>query len=176
MILRRAGWRVASFLAVLCIAAVTAPFITGAEPPDEGECPAISPRGPDGKPETDATALIIKEGMRVDSEGLMALQTLLPREIWRHRESFFFEGMLMEIGPCHRRYPSPQFYEAATTLHAGKASLDERGNLEHFVAGSKAGTRVVSGCYHIQNVNSLHARYKRFMKPLSGPVTKNLSG
>ncbi|WPZ23513.1 hypothetical protein T7987_17530 (plasmid) [Sulfitobacter faviae] len=44
------------------------------------------------------------------------------------------------------------------------------------MAGSKAGTRVVSGCYHIQNVNSLHARYKRFMKPLGGPVTKNLSG
>jgi hypothetical protein len=106
-----------------------------AEPPDEGECPAISPRGPDGKPEPDATPLIIKQGMRVDSEGLMALETLLPREIWRHRKSFFFEGMLMEIGPCHRRYPWPQFYEEATARHAEKVSLDEKGNLEHFIAG-----------------------------------------
>ena len=60
----------------------------------------------------------------MDSEGLMALQTLLPREVWRHRESFFFEGMLMEIGPCHRRYPWPEFYQAATAQHADGVSLD----------------------------------------------------
>ena len=135
MISRRPGWRIPLALTALCCAALGAPFFSLAEPPDEGECPAISPRGPDGKPEPDATPLIIKEGMRVDSEGLMALETLLPREIWRHRESFFFEGMLMEIGPCHRRYPSPQFYQAATALHAEKVSLDPKGNLEHFVAG-----------------------------------------
>lgn len=48
--------------------------------------------------------------------------------------------------------------------------------LKHVVVGSKAGTRVNSGCYHIQNVNSLHARYKRFIKPFCGPATKNLDG
>ncbi|SDU30155.1 hypothetical protein SAMN05428979_2840 [Stappia sp. ES.058] len=48
--------------------------------------------------------------------------------------------------------------------------------LEHFVVGSKPGTRVVAGCYHIQNVNSLRARYGRFIKPFCGPATKNLNG
>ena len=48
--------------------------------------------------------------------------------------------------------------------------------LEQFVVGSKPGTRVAAGCYHIQNVNSLHARYGRFIKPFCGPATKNLNG
>ena len=30
---------------------------------------------------------------------------LLPPEIWRNREQFFHDGMRLEIGPCHRRYP-----------------------------------------------------------------------
>ena len=36
--------------------------------------------------------------------------------------------------------------------------------------------RVAAGCYHIQNVNSLHARYDNFIKPFCGPATKNLNG
>ncbi len=51
----------------------------------------------------------------------------------------------------------------------GYKSLAAGRSLEHFVVGSKPGTRVASGCYHIQNVNSLHARYKRFIKPFCGP-------
>ncbi|MBP0483637.1 IS1595 family transposase [Sagittula salina] len=58
----------------------------------------------------------------------------------------------------------------------GYKNVAAAGGLEHFVLGSKPGTRVASGCYHIQNVNSLHARYKRFIKPFCGPATKNLSG
>lgn len=50
------------------------------------------------------------------------------------------------------------------------------GGIEHFVVGSKPGTRVPGGCYHIQNVNSLHARNNEFIKPLFGPATKNLNG
>ncbi|WP_157733641.1 IS1595 family transposase [Antarctobacter heliothermus] len=50
------------------------------------------------------------------------------------------------------------------------------GGIEHFVVGSKLGIRVDAGCYHIQNVNSLHARYKKFIKPFCGPATKNLNG
>ncbi|HIG00318.1 MAG TPA: DUF1329 domain-containing protein [Myxococcales bacterium] len=106
-----------------------------AAPPDEGECPSISPRGPDGRPDTDATPMIVKEGMKVSAEGLLALQTLLPREVWRHRESFFFEGMLMEIGPCHRRYPLPRFFLEATDKHAAGVVLDDEGNLSNYVAG-----------------------------------------
>lgn len=47
---------------------------------------------------------------------------------------------------------------------------------EHFVVGSKRGTRVAAGCYRIQNVNSLHARYGKFIEPFCGPATKNLNG
>ncbi len=39
--------------------------------------------------------------------------------------------------------------------------------------GSERGTRVAAGWYHIQNVNSLHTRYERFIKPFCGPATKN---
>jgi transposase-like protein len=58
----------------------------------------------------------------------------------------------------------------------GYKNLAVARGLEHFVVGSKPGTRVASGCYHIQNVNSLHARYKRFIRPFCGPATKNLNG
>ncbi|MGR3564685.1 MAG: IS1595 family transposase [Heliomarina sp.] len=58
----------------------------------------------------------------------------------------------------------------------GYKNVAAAGGLEHFVVGSKPGTRVASDCYHIQNVNSLHASYKRFIKPFCGPATKNLSG
>ncbi|WP_201151593.1 hypothetical protein [Rhodovulum sulfidophilum] len=40
----------------------------------------------------------------------------------------------------------------------GYMNLAAEASLEHFVVGSKPGTRVAAGCYHIQNVNSLHAR------------------
>ncbi|BBU59552.1 MULTISPECIES: hypothetical protein [Rhodobacterales] len=43
------------------------------------------------------------------------------------------------------------------------------------MVGTKPGTRVTAGSYHIQNVNSLHARYDKFIKPLCGPATKNLN-
>lgn len=58
----------------------------------------------------------------------------------------------------------------------GYSALAAKAGIEHFVVGSKAGTRVAAGCYHIQNVNSLHARYGEFIKPFRGPATKNLSG
>lgn len=58
----------------------------------------------------------------------------------------------------------------------GYMNLAAAVGLEHFVVGSKPGTRVAAGCYHIQNVNSLHARYKRSIKPFCGPATKNLNG
>ena len=48
--------------------------------------------------------------------------------------------------------------------------------LQHFVVGSKPGTRVAAGCYQIQNVNSPHARYEQYIRPLCGPAKKNLNG
>ena len=56
----------------------------------------------------------------------------------------------------------------------GYKNLAAAVGLDHFVVRSKPGTRVAAGCYHIQNVNSLHARYGRFIRPFCGPATKNL--
>ncbi|MGB3796026.1 MAG: IS1595 family transposase [Alteraurantiacibacter sp.] len=58
----------------------------------------------------------------------------------------------------------------------GYKDLAAARGLEHVVVGSKPGTRVAAGCYHIQNVNSLHARYGKFIEPFCGPATKNLNG
>lgn len=59
---------------------------------------------------------------------------------------------------------------------SGYASLAAKGGIEHVVVGRKPGTRIAAGCYHIQTVNSLHARYEAFIKPFCGPATKNLNG
>ncbi|AML52807.1 hypothetical protein [Falsihalocynthiibacter arcticus] len=40
----------------------------------------------------------------------------------------------------------------------------QRGD-EHFVIGSKLGKRIAAGNHHIQNVNSLHAHYDKFIRP-----------
>ncbi len=58
----------------------------------------------------------------------------------------------------------------------GYANFSAQRGIEHLVVGSKAGTRVTAECYHIQNVNSLHAHYSRFIKPFCGPATKYLAG
>lgn len=56
------------------------------------------------------------------------------------------------------------------------AKVAAQRGVEHFVVGSKPGTRVAAGSHHIQNVNSLHARYDKFIRPFCGPATKNLNG
>jgi hypothetical protein len=79
-------------------------------------------------------------------------------------------GVLLSSGRSPRR----------TVLYsdggAGYKNLAVARRLEHFVVGSKPGTRVAAGCYHIQNVNPLHARYNNFIRPFCGPATKNLNG
>ncbi|WP_148275590.1 hypothetical protein L0Z66_06905 [Phaeobacter sp. BS34] len=57
----------------------------------------------------------------------------------------------------------------------GYKDLAAARDLEHFVVGSRPGTPVAAGCYHIQNVNSLHARYGKFIEPFCQPTTKNLN-
>lgn len=59
---------------------------------------------------------------------------------------------------------------------SGYAKLAASSGIEHCVVGSKSGTRVAAGCYHIQTVNSLHAGYNEFISQFSGPATKNLNG
>ncbi len=119
--------------ALLPLAVFFLASVARAAPPDEGECPTLS--GSDSEISPDATPLILKPGMRIDHQGVLALQSLMPPEVWRHRDVFFFEGMLMEIGPCHRRYPVPDFYQKATDALSGQVSLDKKGNLENYSAG-----------------------------------------
>jgi hypothetical protein len=77
---------------------------------------------PGATAQSDAVPTPIREGMLLRFDDMLALRSLLPVEVWRHREQFFFEGMQMTIGPCHRRYPVPSFYTDATAaLRGGNA-------------------------------------------------------
>jgi hypothetical protein len=102
--------------------------------PSEGACPRIG-GGEGGAAAEDASGELLKEGSRVGLGDLMRLQRLIPEEVWQHRDVFFHEGMQLEIGPCHRRYSFPSFYEKATAAHAGTATLDDDGNLSGYEAG-----------------------------------------
>ena len=119
--------------AVLALLAVTS-GPARAEPPPEDQCPTLSGI-PGAGPADDATPITIREGMVLGYEDILLLGKLLPVEVWRNREAFFHDGMRMEIGPCHRRYPTPVFYDEATRVFGGKARVDEAGNLEGYVAG-----------------------------------------
>lgn len=118
-----------SLLLPLAFAAVPAEAV----PPAEGDCPVISAGDDDG---TGAdTGIQLEEGMVLSLDNLIALRSLLPPEVWNWREAFFFEGMRMELGPCHRRYPTAPFYSHATLRHWEKVRLDDDGNLHDYVAG-----------------------------------------
>ena len=114
------------------IQADDAPVFAGLPP--EGKCPDFT--GAAGDPDAiDAGEPLVAEGQTLLLDDLLALAQLLPEEVWTHRESFFFEGMQMEIGSCHRRYPVAAFYADATASFAGRSRLDEKGNLHDYVAG-----------------------------------------
>jgi len=120
--------------AALLALALAATVPARADLPPEDQCPTLSGI-PGGGPAEDAAPVRIKEGMLLTYQDLLLLGKLLPAEVWRNRDHFFHEGMRMEIGPCHRRYPVAGFYEAATKRFAGQARVDERGNLEGYTAG-----------------------------------------
>lgn len=110
------------------------PSLSG-EPPDEGDCPTVSATPEEQRHGLDAAPIAVKEGMFLDQESLLVLRRLLPAEIWRHREAFFFEGMRMQVGYCHRRYRDAPFYQKATERFRGRAQLDDAGNLRNYTAG-----------------------------------------
>ena len=121
------------WLATLLAGAALASPAAGAPPP-EGTCPAISAQPGAGVAE-DASPTRLPEGALLLHDDLLALRHLLPEEVWQLRHAFFYDGMRLEIGPCHRRYPTADFYAAATERFAGKARLDADGNLHDYVAG-----------------------------------------
>jgi len=124
--------RLVACLPLLALLALQGPAAAG--PPPEGTCPRVSAGGP-GRSDQDASGVKLEEGRLVRAGDLRLLQQLLPEEIWSHRRAFFHEGMALEIGPCHRRYPVPAFFEDATRAHAAGVRLDDEGNLEGYQAG-----------------------------------------
>jgi hypothetical protein len=105
-----------------------------AAPPPENRCPSRS-GGVGTTPQDDAVPTLLREGMVLSYDEMLSLRGLIPPELWRNREQFFFEGMRLEVGPCHRRYPVPSFVSDATAEFAGRAEIDEDGNLRRYVAG-----------------------------------------
>jgi hypothetical protein len=110
------------------------PAAASAAPPPEGRCPARNAAAGE-PPEVDSSGLLVEEGAQLSLEQLLRLKQLLPREIFTYRDLFFYEGMRMEIGACHRRYSPAPFYAEASETFAGRARLDEDGNLLDYTAG-----------------------------------------
>lgn len=126
------GLRLVSLAALASVCLLAAGAF--AEPPPEGRCPDVGGgTGPDER--GDGGRPLLQEGDVLRLENLLALAQLFPDEVWSFREAFFYEGMRMEIGHCHRRYPVADFYRDGTARFAGKPQLDEDGNLEGYRAG-----------------------------------------
>lgn len=123
--------RLLALAAALCAAAPDA--ASASSLPVEGACPAVTGAGAAGS--DDATGIPLREGTVVALGDLLLIRELLPPEIWKYRDTFFYEGMRLEIGPCFRRYPAGEWYDAATAANAGKARVDDKGNLRDHVAG-----------------------------------------
>ena len=121
-------------LAILPALAWIGSAIAGAsELPPENQCPTYAGATGSGTPQV--RPALIREGMVLAQADMLRLASLLPAEVWRHRQAFFGEGMRMEVGPCHRRYPQPHFYRLATEQFAGQAHLDADGSLAGYSAG-----------------------------------------
>lgn len=129
------GSRLSRALGALCAACTLGTAgAASAELPPEDQCPSLSGI-PGGALAEDAAPFRLREGMLLGYEDILLLGKLLPVEVWRNREAFFHDGMRMEIGPCHRRYPIPTFFQEATRRFGGRATVDAAGNLEGHVAG-----------------------------------------
>jgi len=118
---------------VRCIVLLALALPARAEPPPEGRCPSVGSAG--DRRVSDAVPVRLEEGMRLGYDHLLSLRSLLPDEIWQNRHVFFYPGMQMVIGSCHRRYPVPKFFSEATERFSKNVSLDEQGNLIGYVAG-----------------------------------------
>jgi len=126
MVLLRAGSALAFGLCAFAAAS--------SELPPAGRCPGDAPAtGPTA--EIDASRSPLRTGSVIEHEDLPSLRGLLPSEVWQHRDVFFFEGMRLTIGACHRRYASSRSYAAASARDAAHARLDEAGNLIDHIAG-----------------------------------------
>ncbi|MDH5307469.1 MAG: DUF1329 domain-containing protein, partial [Myxococcales bacterium] len=124
--------RGAAAYTALLLALLAATARAGAPP--EGVCPSAADARA-GASARGAQSGGVREGMRLGYRDVLELRALLPVELWRNRSVFFHEGMTLEVGACHRRYPVPRFFARATQHFAGRARLDAEGNLHDHVAG-----------------------------------------
>jgi hypothetical protein len=100
------------------------------EVPPEGACPPYPlPPGSATPPSEDVIPPVFTPGEHIKRDEMNRLRNYLPREIWQRRETFFYEGMHIQVGPCHRRYPVPEFFRKATEENRARVRLDEEGNL-----------------------------------------------
>jgi hypothetical protein len=120
--------RIAALLTLLAATAASAGL------PPEDRCPTLTGI-PGASPAEDAISYTLREGQLLHFADVLLLGSLLPTEVWRNRDAFFYEGMRMEIGPCHRRYAQNEWYDEATKRFAGQAQLDDEGNLKAYTAG-----------------------------------------
>jgi len=98
------------------------------ELPRESECPAIA--GPTG-----GAPLRLYPGLVLTRADLPRLSSVLPAEVWRHRQVFFHDGMHISVGACHRRYAPPRPFASATARFSHNVDLDRDGNLSGYIAG-----------------------------------------
>jgi hypothetical protein len=110
---------------------LVAASVAQAGPPEPGRCPTLS-RPVGGE---DAAGLPLQEGQTLGIEDLYSLERLVPAELWKYRDTFFYEGMRLEIGACHRVYPFTPWYQKATDENASRVRLDDEGNLHDYKAG-----------------------------------------
>ena len=96
--------------------------------PAEGDCRALSPEGDDA-------IASLAPGDVITHEKAHLLRAFVPAEFWEQRERFFFDGMQLEVGPCHRDYGPPEFFREATEAFRGQAQLDDEGRLTGHTAG-----------------------------------------
>jgi hypothetical protein len=131
---RRRPWaRRAALVATGALLGLAAPMPARASLPSEGQCPTLGPVP--GGHGMDAMPVPLHPGQSVGAGDLLRIRDLLPPELWRFRDTFFYEGMRLEIGPCFRRYPTGKWFEEATRKFAGHSRLDREGDLLGHQAG-----------------------------------------
>jgi hypothetical protein len=60
--------------------------------------------------------------------------------------------------------------------HQAYRRFTQSNGMEHFVVGGAKGKTQATASHHIQNINSLHSRYKDFIRQFKGPASKYLPG
>ena len=79
------------------------------------------------------------------------------------------------IGPVLEKHIEPDAALCSDKAQAYKKFVAKTG-MRHIRVRARKGERVKDKTFHIQNVNSLHSRYGKFIEPFRGPATRNLPG